>query len=192
MFAGPGWAGDAWIGEYRIRDAHGERDLTVVRDETRVEYRLSGERIRLWRRIADGIELRELDPDAGRMIVYPPGDLRALDAEPEWDQLSALVDPTMRTGPGKPGGGAAFGHPITRYQGVDAQGRRVELDWLADAGLTARYSAGRRGKDAIRLLRLTQMPAERAFTAYDGLLEIDHTDLGDKVELPHDPHTAHR
>ena len=126
------------------------------------------------------------------MIVYSPGELRALDAEPDWDQLSALVDPALRAGSTKPGGEAAFGQPVTRYRGVDPQGRRLELDWLAEAGLTARYRNGNRGKDAIRLLRLTRAPTTRAFTAYDGLLEIDHTDLGDKLETAQHPPATHR
>ena len=96
---------------------------------------------------------------------------------------------------------------MTRYHGIDAQGLPVQLDWLADAGLPVRLSidtprkAQRNDKardgDAIRLLALKQAPADLAFTAVDGLLEIDHADLGDMEldpfvrGLSHAAHPAH-
>lgn len=218
LIAGQGWAGDggsdepgpdavadkkAWVADYRIRNAHGERGLLMVRDDTRIEYRVANEPVRVWRRTADGIELRELYPAERRMVVYAPGDLRTLDKVPDWAQLSALVDPALRAQLKAIGEAAAFAQPLTRYRGVDSQGVPVALDWLAGAGMPARYCTGKhcgsrsRSDDAIRLQGLTQASAEAAFTSLDGLLEIDHADLGDMEldafvhGLSHAEHPAH-
>lgn len=199
LIAGQGWAGDergdergsnaaadktAWVADYRIRDARGERGLVVVRDDTRIEYRVANEPVRVWRQTADGVELRELYPAERRMVVYAPGDLRTLDKVPDWVQLSGLVDPALRAQLNATGNATAFAQPLTRYRGVDSQGTPVALDWLAAPALPARYClgkhcGGKRSDDAIRLQGLTRAPAEGAFTSLDGLLEIDHADLGD-------------
>jgi len=218
LIAGQGGAGDArsdepssntsagktaWVADYRIRDAHGERGLVMVRDDTRIEYRVANEPVRVWRQTADGVELRELYPAERRMVVYAPGDLRTLDKVPDWTQLSGLVDPALRAQLKATGDATAFAQPLTRYRGIDSQGTPVALDWLAGAELPARYCLGkhcsgqRRSDDAIRLQGLTQAPAEGAFTPLDGLLEIDHADLGDMEldtfvhGLSHAEHLAH-
>ena len=203
LIAGQGWAGEAWVGDYRVRDAHGERALTLVRDDSRVEYRVEGEPIRVWRQTSDGLELTELYPADRRMIVYAPGDLRTMNLQPDWAQLTGLVDPALRTQLGASGDATAVAQPLTRYRGVDRQGTPVALDWLASAGLPARYCTGKhcgsrsRSDDAIRLQGLTRAPAEGAFTSLEGLLEIDHADLGDMEldafvhGLSHAEHPAH-
>lgn len=219
LIAGQGWAGEgrsdehgsnytagnesAWVGDYRIHDARGERELRLVRDGTRIEYRIAGEPIRVWRQTPDGVELRELYPADKRMVVYAPGDLRTLDQVPDWAQLSGLVDPALRARLAADGNATAFAQPLARYRGADAQGKHVELDWLPAPGLPARYCTGKSdsrkcsGGDAISLQGLTQVPAERAFTPLDGFLEIDHADLGDMEMdtfvhgLSHAEHPAH-
>jgi hypothetical protein len=224
LIAGQGWAGDggsdepgsnitvagdaagdesAWVGDYRIRDARGERELKLVRNGTRIEYRIAGEPIRVWRQTSDGVELRELYPADRRMVVYAPGDLRTLDKVPDWAQLSGLVDPALRARLAAAGNASAFAQPLARYRGADAQGKHVELDWLPASGLPARYCTGKpdssrcSGGDAIRLQGLTQVPVKQAFTPFDGLLEIDHADLGDMEMdafvhgLSHAEHPAH-
>lgn len=217
LIAGQGWAGDgcsdesgsnvvaremAWVADYRIRDAHGERGLVMVRDDTRIEYRVANEPVRVWRQTADGVELRELYPAERRMVVYAPGDLRTLDKAPDWVRLSGLVDPALRVQLNATGSATAFAQPLTRYRGVDSQGTPVALDWLAVPALPARHCLGKhcggqRSDDAIRLQGLTRVPAEEAFTTLDGLLEIDHADLGDMEldafvhGLSHAEHPAH-
>ena len=198
LWVGDAWAGDAWMGEYRIRDAQGERELILVRDDTRIEYRVPGQPVRVWRRTADGIELRELYVGDKRMVVYEPGDLRALAYAPDWTQLSGLVDPALRARLTEKGKASALGRPIVRYRGADAQGARIELDWLPEADMPMRLAMGKsRAGDAIRLQRLERIPAERAFSAIDGLLELDHADLGDMEldpfvrSLSHADHAAH-
>ena len=60
---------EAWIGEYRVRDAQGERMMTIVRDATRIEYRERNMPVRVWRQMSDGIELQEIDPQRGEIIT---------------------------------------------------------------------------------------------------------------------------
>lgn len=103
LLAGPGWAGEgAWQARYRIRDAGGERELQLLRADDRIEYRVAGQPVRAWRKIADGIELSELYPEDRRKVVYSPGDLRTLGREPDWAKLS---DPLLSAPAcnGKPG-----------------------------------------------------------------------------------------
>ena len=199
LIAGQGWAGDGgsgesgantiagetvWMADYRIQDARGKRDLVLVRDASRIEYRVADEPIRVWRQTADGVELRELYPDARRMVVYAPGDLRTMDKVPDWSQLSGLVDPALRARLAVVGNATAFAQPLARHRGRDAQGKNVELDWLPGPGLPTRYCTAKHDSrkcsgDALHLQALTQVPAEQAFTPLDGLLEIDHADFGD-------------
>lgn len=221
LIAGQGWAGDggrngrgssstadgnetAWVGDYRIRDANGDRELKLVRDGSRIEYRIVGEPIRVWRQTPDGVELRELYPADRRMVVYAPGDLRTLDKVPDWALLSGLVDPVLFAGLVVTGNASVFAQPLTRYRGTDSQGKPIQLDWLAGPGLPARYCLGehcddkrRNDGEAIRLQALTQKPASDAFTSLAGLREIDHADLGDMEMdtfvhgLSHAEHAAH-
>ncbi len=184
ILAGHGWAGEAaWEGKYRIRDAAGERELVLLRGGDRIEYRIAGEPVRVWRKVADGVELSELYPQQRRKVVFSPGDLRTLDKEPDWALLGGLIDPALRTQLRAAGGGRGFAQAQTRYRGHDAQGRPVELDWLDAVALPARYCIGqakakRCDGDAIRLQGLRQVDAT-AFSRADDLLEIDQADLGD-------------
>jgi hypothetical protein len=176
---------EAWVGDYRVRDAHGERRMTVIRDAFRVEYRLQGAPIRVWRQVSDGVELQELHPDRGEMVTYAPGDLRARDNEPDWGQISSLVDPTLRDRLAAGRSGKAFGESLQRYRGRDAQSNRIELDWLIASAMPARYrivaakANETRANETIELRGMRQLPVEQAFTPTDGLRETDGADLGD-------------
>lgn len=185
LFAGPLQAGEtadvrAWVAEYRIRDAHGERAMTVVRDATRVEYRIAGLPTRIWHRQPDGVALEELHPERGERITYAPGDLRARDREPDWSQIAGLVAPALRERLANAPAGRVFGEPVQRYHGKDAQAHVVELDWLVAPGLPARYriDAGT-ASERIELRALRRLPAGQAFTPTDNLRESDGADLGD-------------
>ncbi len=79
----------AWIAEYRVEDARGARAMTLIRTDDVAEVRTEGAPIHIWRRLDDGIELREVDPVAGTMTVYAPGDLRAMQHVPTWSALTA-------------------------------------------------------------------------------------------------------
>ena len=187
--AGPVWAGtpaadsaQAWIAEYRVHDGQGDRTLVLVRAEDRVEYRLSGEPIRVWEKVADGLAHSEVFPADGRIVGYSPGDLRALGRHPAWDQLSHLVDPALRDrleARGMATSRVTHGQAVRRYRG-QVQGIPVEMEWLEAADLPAEYRSGK-GKAAyvLELRGLEQVPVAQAFTATDGLREIDYADIGD-------------
>jgi len=172
----------AWLAEYRVHDAQGDRTLVLVRGDDRVEYRLAGEPVRVWEKVADGLVHREVFLDAGRVVSYAPGDLRALGRTPGWPQLSHLVDPDLRAQLGERGVAkvrAAHDAQATRYRGK-AHGVPVELDWLDAADLPATYRSGQ-GKTlfAVELRSLRQVPVAQAFTVTEGLREIDYADIGD-------------
>lgn len=193
LLAGPAWAGDAWVADYAIRDAKGERTLVLVRDDDTVEYRIAGEAPRIWRRLQDGVEMRELHAEEKRVITYSPGDLRTLGMPTEWELLAGIVEPGLRTRLSMQDGAKVFGQPSVRYTGADAQGNKVILDWLAGAGLPVRYCVGGQcaAKQGIRLRSLKQVPADQAFSSDAGLLEIDQADLGDMEMDPVVRHMTH-
>jgi len=185
---GPAWAGSgntdalAWVAEYRVHDGQGDRTLVLVRSDERVEYRLAGEPMRIWEKGGDGLFHREVFIAEGRIVSYAPGDLRALGRNPEWSQLSHLVDPALRTqlqDLGTTKASAAHGAQARRYRGA-LQGVPVQLDWLDAADLPAHYRSGK-GQAAyvLELRSLDQRPEKLAFTATDGLREIDYADIGD-------------
>ncbi|QNP40229.1 hypothetical protein [Lysobacter solisilvae (ex Woo and Kim 2020)] len=185
---GPVWAGSsavqahAWVAEYRVHDGQGDRTLVLVRSDDRVEYRLAGEPVRVWENGADGLVHREVFVADGRIVSYTPGDLRALGRNPEWLSLSHLVDPALRAQLQAQGArkvSALRNARAQRYRG-EVHGVPVQLDWLDAADLPAQYRSGK-GRAAYRLeLRtLEQRPASVAFTATDGLREIDYADIGD-------------
>jgi hypothetical protein len=89
---GPAWSGPAgsgagpvWIETYRDTVHPDAAEIQVIRDDDRLEERRPGAPVRVWRRLPDGIELRELHPDRGEAVVFAPGDLRALGHVPAWD-----------------------------------------------------------------------------------------------------------
>lgn len=194
VFAGPGWAGErvdapvvagpgqslAWVGDYRITDAHGERRMTVVRDTTRIEYRIEHLPIRVWRRVDDGVELLELFPDRGERVTFSPGDLRARDREPQWAQISSLVDPALREQLSAGRSGKAFGESVQTYRGNDRDDHAIELAWLTTSAMPARYriEAGA-ASETIELQSVRRVPAEVAFTATAALHDTDGADQGD-------------
>ena len=114
-FAGQGWSGErgtaeapaaagARIETWRIADPHGTgkrstSTMIVVRDEDTVEARVPGRPVRVWRRLDDGVELREIDIARGTMVVHAPGDLRAEQHAPVWSRVLAMpaaTDPSAK------------------------------------------------------------------------------------------------
>lgn len=191
LVAGPSWAGDAWVAEYQVAEGAVTQSLVVVRDDQQVEYRLAGEAPRLWRRTSDGIEMRELYPDEGRMIIYSPGDLRTLQMTPDWEELVGVVNPATRAELLPKGDTRRFGQKLTHYAGTDSHGNQVALDWLPEAGLPVRLvlkteGAGKRADlpAGLALKSLARWPSDLAFSPTDELLEIDQADLGDMEMNP--------
>ena len=99
-FAGQGWSGErgaietlsAHVETWRIADPQaGDKTrnivMTVIRDDDTVEARVPGRPVRMWRKLDDGVELREIDLAHGTMVVHAPGDLRAEQREPDWSRV---------------------------------------------------------------------------------------------------------
>ena len=185
LLAGQGWAGEAWLAEYEVRDHDSSRTLVVVRSEARVEYREDNDApARLWRRLDDGIERIEVFAGHGAMVVASPGDLRTLDELPEWDALTGILPPARRAELPASGRVRRLGMQATRHVGPGADGGRVVLEWLDAVGLPARYH---HGGYRLRLRALERVDAD-AFTPLAGLRAYDRADLGD---MPLDPFARH-
>lgn len=171
--------GQAWLAEYTLRDAHGERTLVLACDADIVEYRLSGEPIRVWLRGSDGLAHREVFPADARVVEYAPGDLRAIGHTPDWARLRGLVDPGLREHLHAAGATRVAGVEAQRYRGEEGEAK-VELDWLQDTGLPARYRSGRGdARIELRLRSLQRLPASLAFTATGDFRVLDFADIGD-------------
>ncbi|ROU04875.1 hypothetical protein D9T17_22425 [Lysobacter enzymogenes] len=217
--AGPAWAGDAaaanaapgavadavvapalvpqaqaLVAEYQVRDARGERSLTLIRSADRIEYRQPGEPVELWRRTPDGIARLELFAAEKRSIAWAPGDLRTTGRMPQWEQLASPIHPQLRDKLKREGSAKALGLSAERYRGESAEGRPIALEWLVGEGLPAYYrtgpakpKAGDAGFYELKLIKLERVGAQTAFTATGDYRETDYADLGD-MEL--DPFAA--
>lgn len=208
--AGPAWAGDAatanpapaaidaaiapvvsadaqaLVAEYTVRDARGERSLTLARTADRIEYRQPGDPVELWRQTPDGIARLELFAAEKRSIAWAPGDLRTTGRMPQWEQLASPIHPRLRDKLKRAGSAKALGLSAERYRGESAEGQPIALEWLAAEGLPAYYrtgpakpKAGDAGAYELKLVKLERVPAAQAFTATDGYRETDYADLGD-------------
>ncbi|QCW27840.1 hypothetical protein FE772_21510 [Lysobacter enzymogenes] len=214
--AGPAWAGDAaaanatpadtvaasatvpdtqaLVAEYKVRDARGERSLTLVRSADRIEYRQPGEPAELWRQTPDGIARLELFAAEKRSVAWAPGDLRTTGRMPQWEQLASPINPQLRDKLKRDGSAKVLGLSAERYRGESAEGQAIALEWLSAEGLPAYYrtgpakpKAGDTGFYELKLVKLERVGAQTAFTATGDYRETDYADLGD-MEL--DPFAA--
>jgi hypothetical protein len=222
-FAGPSWAGDAvrseaavadaiagdqgsilvaantvsmpvLVAEYQVRDAQGERTLILVRSADRIEYRMQGEPVEIWRKTPDGIARLELFAKEQRSVSWSPGDLRTIGQMPQWEQLASPINPELRTRLQRNGEVKALGATAARYRGESAEGQAIALEWIEADGLPAYYRTGKHkaksgeaGAYELRLLKLERVGADGAFSATSDYRETDYADLGD-MEL--DPFAA--
>lgn len=180
--------------EYTVRDAQGERRLVLVRTADRIEYRMQGEPVEVWRNTPDGIARLELFAEERRSVAWSPGDLRTVGEMPQWPQLASPIHPELRTRLQRHGEAKAPGATAARYRGQSAEGQPIALEWIEAEGLPSYYrtgqpnaKAGEPGAYELRLRTLERVPAAGAFTATADYRETDYADLGD-MEL--DPFAA--
>lgn len=185
---------DALRAEYSVRDARGERSLVLVRSDDRIEYRMQGEPVEVWRNTPDGIARLELFAKEQRSVSWSPGDLRTIGQMPQWEQLASPINPELRTRLQRHGDAKALGVTAARYRGESAEGQAIALEWIDAEGLPAYYrTAAHKPKDGatgayeLRLRKLERVAADDAFTATADYRETDYADLGD-MEL--DPFAA--
>ena len=181
--AGPAWAGEvpdaAWVAHYRLHDQQGDHTLTVVRDDTRVEYRTPDEPVRVWEKVGDGLVHRQVFPTEGQVVVFAPGDLRASGRGGDWTTLSGLVDPALRGQLHAVGNSKVAGESATRYRG-ERKGTPIELTWLAAASLPAHFRSGQgKSRFEVTLVTLERHPSAEAFTSTANYRELDAADIGD-------------
>lgn len=180
--------------EYTVRDAQGERRLVLVRTADRIEYRMQGEPVEVWRNTPDGIARLELFAQERRSVAWSPGDLRTNGEMPQWPQLASPIHPELRSRLQRHGEAKAPGAMAARYRGQSAEGQPIVLEWIEAEGLPSYYrtgqpnaKAGEPGAYELRLRTLERVPAAGAFTATADYRETDYADLGD-MEL--DPFAA--
>jgi hypothetical protein len=170
----------AWVGDYVVHDARGVRRMTIVKDATRIEYRVQDLPVRVWRQVSDGVELQELHPERGERVTFAPGDLRARGREPQWTHIASIVDPALRGQLVAGRDTRAFDDVLQRYRGTDAGKHRIELDWLATAAMPMRYRIdAEAASETIELRAVRSLPSAQAFTPTADLRETDGADLGD-------------
>lgn len=215
--AGPSWAGgvaqdagdasrktpvaeaapvsaQALVAEYQVRDAQGERTLVLVRSADRIEYRMQGEPVEVWRKTPDGIARLELFAKEQRSVSWSPGDLRTIGQMPRWEQLTSPLNPELRTKLQRNGDVKTLGTTAARYRGDSAEGAPIALEWIEAEGLPSYYRTGKRNAKAgqpgvyeLRLRKLETVDIKGAFTDTIDYRETDYADLGD-MEL--DPFAA--
>jgi hypothetical protein len=184
-----GSEGGAWVARYQVREAGRRRNLVIVRAAEQVEYRMEGEPVRTWHRLADGVEHRELRLQENLLVAFSPGDLRALGHAADWEQLTELVPAATRGRLHSNGSHRVAGQQAQRLVG-EIDGVHLELDWLADAALPARYARKTaQGSTELILEALERVDVAAAFTATMDLRAVDYSDLGD---MEHDPFARQR
>lgn len=143
----------------------------------------NGESGHIWQRDKNNqISYQRIFPAAKRVIVYYPGDLRALQQYPDWKKLASVIDPALLgsalTAKGET---TILGRQARRYTGrVDDQ--EFDVLWLEQEQIPARVQRkSKRYKEIVELKEmypLDQSPWSRLETA--GYESIDYADLGDK------------
>lgn len=140
----------------------------------------------VWRKTENGeIAYQQLFHEQQQLIDYLPGDLRALDAVPDWNGLTHLLNSTTLAA--LHGGEAAeiLDFEARRYQGR-IQGQTLQVLWLPDQQLPALIETQQPGRrivtriQAIFALAHSPWPYRRS-SAYGA---IDFADLGDKESDP--------
>ena len=141
----------------------------------------------IWQRDTNGqVSYQRIFPAAKRVIVYYPGDLRALQRSPEWKKLASVIDPTLLgsalTAKGKV---TILNRQARRYTGR-VGGEEFEVLWLEHEQIPARVRRKNKGYEEVVELKemypLEKSPWPRTETA--GYESIDYADLGDKESDP--------
>lgn len=166
---------------FEWRSGEQVKQIELLRHGNRIERRTAGEPIRVWQNEAGGISLTELELNQQQAIEFSPGELRARQIEPRWDQLSQMIDPDLKAALNERSVWRRGKHYRQRFRGHYQQ-QAVELTWLRDLQLpeSAQWKSDQ-GKSTLRLVsvEITDTPA---FTQCDDCVRVDIADLG---EGPH-------
>lgn len=128
------------------------------------------------------ISYQRIFPAAKRVIVYYPGDLRALQQYPDWKKLASVIDPALLgsalTATGEV---TILSRQARRYTG-QVDGQEFDVLWLEQEQIPARVQRKSTGFEEVIELKemypLDQSPWPH--TKLVGYESIDFADLGDK------------
>lgn len=157
------------------------------READRVETRTKNGDGEIWRRNPRGdVHYQRVFHRQKRTIDYTAGDLRALDAVPDWARLAHTIDPALLGAELKRiESTTALGRPAVRYRGK-VRGVRQEVVWLARERLPAWMRMKYRDRTVTVRLKevhaLAQSPWPRART--NGYAATDYADIGDNEADP--------
>jgi hypothetical protein len=175
------------IAHYEVtHDGRTER-LDVVRTNDRIEHRYLTRGItEVWSRDPHGeLSHWKVFHQPKRSVHYTAGDLRTIEAEPSWEQLATLINPTERAKLKAKGSKRTPNGPATLLEGkLDHQQARVL--WNEPTGWAEEVALGAGGKGKKYRLLSAEACSPTLCAPFDtgSVREIEFADLGDMESDP--------
>lgn len=175
------------IAHYEVTHDGRTELLDVVRMDDRIEHRYLTRGIsELWNRDARGeLSHWKVFHKAKRSVHYTAGDLRTIEAEPSWEQLATLINPSERAKLKARGAKRTAHGPATVLEGQIGH-QQARVIWNEPAGWAEEIALGAGDKrKKYRLLSAeTCAPTPCALLDTSSVREIEFADLGDKESDP--------
>jgi hypothetical protein len=163
-------------------------DWYLVRTASRIETAGDG-RAEVWERSERGdLSMRRVFRDEQFILEYHPGDLRAMNIQPEWRALGTVIDPAMLPRSTPTGSKKALGRTAQVYR--SGTGRdRVEIWWIAELSLPARVKrTGELGAYTMKLVEFRESaPSDWPLASQWRTAEFRVVDAADLGDLEYDP-----
>lgn len=175
------------IAHYELtHDGRTER-LDVVRASDRVEHRYLTRGItEVWNRNSSGeLEHWKVFIQAERSVHYTAGDLRTIEAEPSWEQLATLINPSERTKL-KAKGLKRTSHGTAAVLEGELEHQRARVLWNDASGWAEEIALGSSGHRKMYRLASNEACTANTCAAFDtsSVREIEFADLGDMESDP--------
>jgi hypothetical protein len=163
-------------------------DWYLVRTASRIETAGDG-RAEVWERSERGdLSMRRVFRDEQFILEYHAGDLRAMNVQPEWRALGAVVDPDVLPQATRIGSKKVLGRTTQGYR--IGKGRdRVEVWWIAEPALPALVRrTGELGVYTMKLVELRESaPSDWPLASQWQTAEFRVVDAADLGDLEYDP-----
>jgi hypothetical protein len=176
------------VGVDRTGKTTRKADWYLVRTPNRVETAGEGQ-AEVWERSERGdISMRRVFRDDQFILEYHAGELRAMNAKPDWRALGSVIDPGSLSKLARAGSKRAVGRTAQVYRG--AMGRDgVEIWWIDDLSLPAFVKrTGELGTYTMRLVEvLESAPSDWPLASHWQTREFRIIDVADLGDLEHDP-----
>lgn len=161
--------------------------LDLWRNADRIETARAGHG-EVWTRDGEGIHLTRVFHADRHLVHYAAGELKAMEAVPEWRTLASMVDAGTFAATAVQGATSAFGRTVeirTGRRGADA----IVLWWLPELAIPVRFErSGPRGTLLLVMDELREAPdaawslvGDEVYRDYAGL---DGADLGEMEDDP--------